>query len=111
AEARGVPADVLAVVDEIRELDRLRARRRVREMLAVERLARRAIAVMRTADVGQRIDELAHAGSERPADFLDGDGRVLDDVVEPRGGDRLAIPGDPGDDLRHAAQMLLVRLP
>ena len=38
------------------------------------------------------------------------DGRVLDDVVQPGGGDHSGVVGDPRDDVGDAPEVLLVRL-
>ena len=64
--------------------------------------------------LGDAFDELGDLGPELRPELVQVGGRVLDDVVEQRRGDRLLVQVQLGADLRHAPRVvdeLLARAP
>ncbi len=109
-EARIVAADVSAVVNQIGELDGLGSGRGLRRVIAIDRIARRSLAVAWFAHVGQIGEQLGDTQAELALQVAERRGGVLDGVVEPGGGDHLRVLADASNQLCDRFEVHLIRL-
>ena len=107
---RIVAGNVLAVVDQIGQLDRLGAPRGLRQVAAIDRLATRPVAIPGLADVGQFFNQFGDGDTERCLDVLQRGLRVLDRVMQPGSCNRVWVVSNRGNGLGHGTQVHMVRL-
>jgi hypothetical protein len=106
--------DLAQVVQPVRELDEDHAdvfRHRDDHLPVVLRLRLLARLELHARQLRDPVDELRDLVAELGAHLLELDARVLDDVVEQRGRDRLLVHAQPGEDQRDAVRMVDEVLP
>jgi hypothetical protein len=100
--------DLAQVVQPVGELDQDHPRvlgHRDDQLAVVLRLGLLARLEMDARQLRHALDELGDLVAELGADFVDVGIRVLDDIVEERGGDRLVVEPELGADLGRAPRM------
>ena len=105
-----MPGDVLTVIDEVGELDRLGAIRCLCRVLAVDFLAHSPVAVPGLADIGELLDEVGNRLAEFLLDVIQGRRRILHRVMQPGRCNHLLVIADRRDEAGDRLEVHMVGL-